>query len=171
MNKKSFIVVLKGVNKNDLNLDKKMKENFVNSLETFKENIQTLPNTYYTPDKWIKTTKLKCWECGDNFNNIPAFLPDNPEIVFKEGRKVTNYEVKGVFCCWGCVARYIYANVHEENKRIDMLRWAITIKNQFTGKNDIRLEMAPHKSIMEEYCGEDGINKNEFKERKLRTNL
>tara|TARA_Y100000389_G_scaffold198012_1_gene233707 strand:- start:9608 stop:10258 length:651 start_codon:yes stop_codon:yes gene_type:complete len=47
-------------------------------------------------------TEIRCWNCCHEFNNYPFFLP----VKFDTVRKT--YHVKGIFCSWECVKRFLF---------------------------------------------------------------
>lgn len=54
---------------------------------------------------WPTSTGVWCWWCCHPFDGVPIPLP----VGYNEGTDV--FDVRGVFCCWGCVKAYN----HEHN--------------------------------------------------------
>jgi len=152
------ILFLKGIYKKDCN---SMEEMFTNQLmDKFKESdsndryvdviYDTIPTTFTTVDKWVKSTNLKCWNCDCNFSNMPCFIPISLDPS-KHGKEYT-MDVYGNFCSFPCAASHINSNFRDDlwNKRM-LLK--ILYSKFHGGKKIIEIPDAPSKTMMQQYGG------------------
>ena len=161
MTKKEFLLVFKNTKLSDLTPDKLFYEKFTESVEVFNEekNYNVMPTKFSSFEKWVKSTDLKCWECVEVFFTTPLFIPVNPCSVSTTN---TVYDTHGIFCSYPCICRYINSN-YDEQKKPDIM---MEVKNLYfmqTGRRVHKLAVAPPKTIMKQFCGNFGINSEEYK--------
>jgi hypothetical protein len=152
----------------------------------------TLPNWFYNPKQWAKSTNLLCWRCGLVCNEHPWFVPltktkklvpiENGEIVIdtkfidrsdaalmnsnKKCKEISVMKPYGIFCSPWCVMSRIK---HEEDPRIVNKWQSITLLlevfKMYTNKTVTSIPTAYYpKEIMIQYVGtKEGITPAEYR--------
>lgn len=108
----------------------------------------SIPLIFNGLDKWPEKTNLLCWSCGRGIAGRPAFMPTH--LQESEGRLQST--VRGIFCTFNCVARFIEDTTSGEDMRVrlDMLSYIYSI---FNGKYIPRIPPARPRFDMQQYGG------------------
>lgn len=56
------------------------------------------------PSAWPTDTRLHCWNCCHQFDNVPAFLPVSRDFT------TGVFHLSGLFCSWNCAKAYRYSH-------------------------------------------------------------
>lgn len=126
-----------------------------------------IPKVFVNVDNWPKVSNLKCWNCDQILQSYPRFLPVNPERD-KEGNEIC--DTVGNFCEWNCVVRYAMEKYSGE-RLWDILKLTNIIAAKFTGRRREKILPSPEKTIMKQYCGDEGITPKQYKEKIDQLNL
>lgn len=100
-------------------------------------------------NKLIPTkTNICCWWCTYPFDNLPTYLPEK----YSEG----NFHVSGCFCSFNCAGAYNLSlsdnKVWERYSLLKLLYYMIN-KNNISSINDIDINIAGPKELLERYGG------------------
>ncbi len=165
--KSSNIMVLKGVIMNNCDFDNIFDDKFMEDVQRAKQPIKTIyndiPRIFKDLEQWPKSSNLKCWECSENFYTQPLFLPLNMRTT-GVSEDEHEFETHGNFCSWGCLIKYVEEQ-YKKDKLKELIDLIKIIYRKFTGNIPIKINPAPSKTLMKQYCGNDGLSLEEFKER------
>lgn len=128
-----------GINKQPINENKNRE--IYEILHEFKNNIK---------QDWPKSTNIHCWHCTYQFNTTPLTCPLEYNDITKK------FSVNGVFCSWGCVARYSIDN-YKSLSLVNIMRNEI-IKKIGYGIQDT-IPIAPPRYVLEKFGGPFKIEK------------
>jgi hypothetical protein len=129
-----------GIDKPVIN-DKKNREIY-EILHEFKDTIKQI---------WPKSTNIHCWHCTYQFNTTPLPCP----VEYDELKK--KFKVNGVFCSWGCVARYSIDN-YKSLSLVNIFRNQVVKKTNSDEPLDI-IPIAPSRFVLEKFGGPFKIDK------------
>lgn len=153
--KKINILILKGVYPKDFGpIDAVYEKLEYNSMV-----YTNIPKKFTTPESWPRVSNLKCWECDQLFHTYPKFIPTCPE---KDGDNDTAIPL-GNFCEWNCAVLYVYKN-YPTNQQPDILKMICLIAGKFARRRILKIMPSPNKTIMKQYCGDEGLTPQQYKE-------
>lgn len=161
---KRNIVIFKGVFLKDLDDRPIARAQIVQPTISVYDKI---PRKFTSPEVWPKGTNLKCWNCDQTFSGYPRFIPINPE--YGPGRTEV-YEVLGNFCEWNCAITYIAEKI-PLNQQCDLARFVCVVSSKFTGRQCEKIQPAPDKVRMQQYCGDHGITPSQFRDEITQLNI
>lgn len=101
---------------------------------------------------------LKCWNCDTKTEYESTFVPLYP----KNGPNGLTYERFGHYCSWPCAARdafYRFGNMKDYSDIIENMR---TVFNYIHSSGVPHVFLAPDKSQINEYSGNQGLSRNEY---------
>jgi len=139
-------------------MEKKFEEKLLEDAKTRAScmaiHYDKIPDKFIGLSTWTKTTNLHCWGCDSAFDEIPKFIPtsitENLEGQIEIG-------VKGVFCTFYCVSRYIhdmYGTDLTNSEGWRMQDRLAVLYGLFTGKTLSTIPLSPCKTTMERYGGD-----------------
>ena len=94
-----------------------------------------------------KKTNVNCWWCTYNFDCLPTFIP----IKYTENK----FYVYGCFCSFNCAGAYNLHKNDDHNNRYSLLKqmYYMINKGQITSINEININVAGPKELLEKYGG------------------
>lgn len=153
-----------------------------------------LPNWFYNPKQWVKSTNLICWRCGLTCYEHPWFIPLTKikklipidlqdELIIEDKfvdcsdaalinskqkyKEIIVFKPYGVFCSPWCAM----SRINKENDPKIINKWQTAgllreVYKIFTGKTVKTIPEAYYpKEIMEHYCGnKDGVTPHEYRQ-------
>lgn len=158
--KKNYLLLIRGIKLSDLTDDEMFDTKYTEGLSTASPEFSTnyvIPKRFTTAEEWPKRSKLKCWECCRMFHCAPACLAHSPVEV---SYGCVAYNTVGNFCGWGCAVRYGKINFTNNFSRIE--ECTLYVYRALTGLKVFRITEAPSRTIMSEYCGDEGVSLTEF---------
>lgn len=161
-NKKTDFLVLKGVKIDDFSY----KPLILKQQRQEKTPVYTdIPHKFTSVEDWIKVSNLKCWECDRFVSTYPKFIPMNAKRELDVNQKYIDVcDVLGNFDEWSCAVSYINTKI-PANQRIDAVRSLLIFEAKFSGERKIIIHPSPPKTIMQQYCGNNGITSEEYQKR------
>lgn len=157
MNKATNLLILRGVYPKDFEPNSIFNQNAAEETKP-KDVYINMPRKFTGVDDWIKFSNLKCWHCDQIPTDYPKFIPKNISV---EDDKITCC-VEGHFDEWNCAASYIISEYMEE-ERWELLEALCMIEKQFSGSRKLKIHPAPKKTCMKQYCGNAGIDTDDYK--------
>jgi hypothetical protein len=165
------IITIHGIFLKDLNNLIEIKQPKTISPSDFAECIRSnsyttyssIPKKYVQPKDWPKMTDIKCWNCDRNFNKYPKFIPINPQFEFVSGVQIVTWEPHGNFCEWNCAVAYLEKEFSKDlikNIKDSLFK----IASEFSGKKILTIIPSPSKTIMKQYCGNNGITERQYQD-------
>lgn len=141
--------------------DDEDEESYLIPTESKKENI---PQFYTGIANWPVSTGLRCWHCDCIFEERPKTLPISFDRIGtkKDGTAVYRMPIVGYFDTWCCAAAWnkTYSPAHTQEDRINLL---IRLFEDFNpGKTVDMIPIAPERTEMTQWAGENGIPPSEF---------
>lgn len=161
----------------------------VGTIEVVSKEFDTIPNWFYNPDQWMKSTNLTCWWCGLVCQNHPWFIPltKTKKLISDDGKykesdfdmsdasllasskkckEISVYKPYGIFCTPWCVM----AKLNKEYDPRITNKWQCIsllkeIYKMYTKKDiDSIPEAFYPKEIMIQYCGsKNGVTPKEYR--------
>jgi hypothetical protein len=117
-----------------------------------------IPKKFTSVESWPQFSNLKCWSCDQLPTSYPKFIPTYPEKD-KDGNDIcTPY---GHFHEWNCATRFIEKEFPRE-QQWDALELVDLFESKFSGKRRRKIPSAPSKTLMNAYCGKDGITPKQY---------
>jgi hypothetical protein len=156
MNKKSNIIILKGIYPKDFN----QNLTIIGKITHDQISYTDIPKRFISKETWPEYTNLKCWGCDEIPQSYPKFIPVNP--VIKDN--MDTCDVLGNFCEWNCAVRYVTKEFSKE-QLWDTLQYVCLFESKFSNSKKEKILPSPPKTILKEYCGSSGITRKQFKER------
>lgn len=93
-------------------------------------------------------TNICCWWCTHQFENLPTYLPEK----YSDGK----FHVSGCFCSFNCAGAYNLAlndnKIWERYSLLKLMYYMIN-KDNITSINDIDINIAGPKELLEKYGG------------------
>jgi len=151
----------------------------------------TLPNWFYNPQQWVKSTNLLCWKCNIVCHEHPWFIPltkarklvpDTDDVIIedkfidesdaailnsnKKCKEITVIKPYGVFCSpWCVMSRIKYENDPKVINKWQSISLLLDVYYMYTG---VRLNSIPEayypKEIMIQYAGsKEGVTPVEYR--------
>jgi len=147
-------LILKGVKLEHLNVKSV-------DIPKSKKEYTVIPRQFTGIDSWPKTSNLKCWECDLIPDSYPKFIPLYP--CYKHDQEPT-CDIYGHFDDWSCAARYIEKEFPKN--KWDMLNTLCIFEAIFSKVKKDKIPAAPHKTIMQDYCGDTGLTPSQYKKQR-----
>lgn len=163
LSKRSNLLIILGVYPDDLQAP--AKEQPPSTRRVYTE----IPRVFTTPDAWLRTSNLRCWECDQFPSGYPRFIPLEFRRTHSGGVTCTP---EGNFCEWNCAVRYA-TREYDSATRWDLLKAICIVESLFTGDPPReKIPPAPSKTLMKAYRGDSGITPQQWQEqlRQLNTN-
>lgn len=98
---------------------------------------------------WPTSTGVWCWWCCHPFDGVPIPLPTR----YDEGADV--FDVRGIFCCWGCVKAY---NHEHTGYRRGIVENLITLLHKRLMGRIERIKSSPPRCALEVFGGSMSID-------------
>ena len=111
---------------------------------------------------WVKSTNCKCWECTCIFAGPPVFIP---LYIRKNESGETEIGVYGNFCWFNCAQKWINEKCKSDGTHDDRTRMLKILYKMFTGNRIQKIIEPEDKTIMQQFCGEQGITPQVYRER------
>lgn len=147
---KNYILSLRGVKPDDL---KNEEVKVLRDVTMYDD----LPKHFTSVDTWIKSTNLRCWNCGRVPTGVPKFRPKNPSTV--GGNLVC--DVNGIFDTWNCVVSKMMQDT-PINSQWDEMELICLVEALFSGKRKQSIPAAIDKTKLREYCGMGGMTHEQY---------
>jgi len=153
---KSNLLILKGV----------YPENFTGRIPRAQVGVRAqvytdIPPRFTSVDEWKRrVSNLKCWSCDLLFNTYPAFIPENIEDG-PDG--LPQCEPRGNFCVWNCAISHVLKE-YPDCVKGDACDAIALFESLFSGKRKQKIMPSPPKTLMQAYCGNNGITPAQYKE-------
>lgn len=127
----------------------------------YDQEYKSLPREYSITTHWPQTSNCKCWYCDLNFSTVPIFVPTN-FYINKSGNE--EFTTEGNFCTFNCAQKYINLTyLGRNNNHETYTRLLRKLYFKFTGHNIKKIIESPDKTLMKQYCGENGITPTEYR--------
>lgn len=167
--KKNFIIFLpKTYSKDYMSMEEIYSERVADSCPEIQTEIfNKIPKKFYSAEKWITCTNLKCWNCSLNFDNVPIFIPVNIEPQAKEEPTDLGIvmDVHGNFCSFACASAWIQT-MYKNTDQWQYMEYLLKLYTIITGKNINKIFPSECKTNMICYGGnlatEDYVKKNKI---------
>jgi len=154
------ILILRGVTLGDFTSEKTYNTT-PRVAKTIETEIQydSIPSKFTGIDAWPKNTNLKCWECSLVPTGFPKFIPVN---LGKTAAGTEQCDPHGNFCEWNCVIKYILKEFPHD-QQWDALQAVYLYEGIITGKHKKKIQPAPPKTQLKEYCGPNGMTVQQYR--------
>lgn len=159
--KKSNLLILRGVYPKDF-VKRKPTVTLTQPVQVYSK----MPAIFTSTKDWPQFSNLKCWSCDQLPVSYPKFIPLNPSYGPNYGHIC---DVFGHFCEWNCAVRYAVREFPRE-QHWDILESICLFESKFSGKKKEKIMEAPSKTCMKQYCGDDGITAQEYREKIMALN-
>lgn len=114
-----------------------------------------IPKHFTSVANHPKFTNLKCWNCDLNFDTYPCFIPTNLEYG-ADGR--IECGIEGNFHSWNCAA----SGAKSTRNKVELGDALAAIKLVAALFGVANVSLAPSKILRKEYCGDDGLTREEY---------
>lgn len=156
---------------NDLISSTCRKEDILSIYSTSMIIPEKIPRYFYNLEDWPKYTRIKCWSCDRNFNDVPWFVPlGYNKILLEDTNRVEKIAmvVHGNFCSPNCTAWWIrkVRDPRIGNSRSDIdekLRLLQELYQKIHGEPISFIQESPWKTEMQQYGGD--ITSSKFSEK------
>lgn len=116
-----------------------------------------IPKTWTTGTDLI-CSDLRCWNCACLFNGHAAFIPMNA----KNTAAGMTFDRYGNYCSWPCAARDANHRFGHQKNYSDIQQGLRMAFNSIHRTDINYVTQAPDRATMAEYCGNGGMNNNEY---------
>jgi hypothetical protein len=124
----------------------------------------SLPKRFTGVSTWPTETSLLCWNCDGSVPGVPAFIPLNPE---KTSAGDDYCDPIAPFCSWNCAASYA-AEKLPRPLQWDAMQTLPVFESKWTGVRRLKIPPAPAKTLMRQYCGDQGLTRAQWNAERAR---
>ncbi len=117
------------------------------------------PTKFTTRERWPKSSNCKCWNCDNLFTTTPWFVPQDYYVNTKGEDEMTTI---GNFCSEFCAQKYIDDKFKKDNTYRSKVSMMNVLYQKMTGGKIEKIYPALDRTIMKQYCGEDGISQEDY---------
>lgn len=123
-----------------------------------------IPKVFTSLDAWPRRTNLKCWACDFNFETRPLFVPLDIKDASGHGggSNMVEIPVHGNMCSFPCAALYITAN-YSRDQQWKLFEYLFFLFKIFRGRYVTKIDVAPRKTLMQQYGG--NLEPHEFRKK------